>query len=96
LRSIIGQQGSFELITTAVSEYQTTGVAPDRVGNRHSASTPFDTYQASDGLVVMAAANDRIFERLCVLIGAPDLRRDPRFATDELRTRHEPELRELV
>lgn len=84
------------LQVTALSQYQVTGVAPGRVGNRHPVSTPFDTYRARDGMVVLAAANDRIFERIAKLIGRPELTVDPRFAIDEERTRHEPQLRALI
>ncbi len=84
------------LEVTAVSLFNATGLSPTRVGNRHPVSTPFDTYRALDGMVVLVAASDRSFERLSRLIGQPGLARDPRFATDEERTRHEAELRPLI
>lgn len=37
------------------------GKAPGLVGNRHPISTPFDTYKAKDGLVVIAIASDKLF-----------------------------------
>jgi CoA:oxalate CoA-transferase len=84
------------LQVTAHSQYQVTGEPPGRVGNRHPVSTPFDTYRAADGLVVVAVASDALFGRLATLLAWPELADDPRFATDELRTRHEPALREII
>ncbi|MGH9292062.1 MAG: CaiB/BaiF CoA transferase family protein [Acidimicrobiales bacterium] len=81
---------------TPLSQYQATGQPPGRVGNRHPLSTPFDAYRAADGLVVIAAGNDELFERLAGLIGRPGLSGEPRFSSDEERTRHEPELRGII
>ena len=84
------------LLVTPLSQYFFTGVVPHRLGNRHPISTPFDTYKASDGLVVIAVANDRLFAKLGEVIGHPDLHRDARFSTDDRRTANEPALRALI
>jgi CoA:oxalate CoA-transferase len=69
---------------------------PQRVGNRHPISTPFDAYRASDGLVVIAVANNPLFARFAEAIGRPELPRDERFSTDDRRTTNEPALRALI
>ena len=40
-----------------------------------------------DGCIVVAAGNDALFAKLCARSGARSWRRDPRFASNELRTR---------
>lgn len=77
---------------TAMSLLTATGRLPGRTGNRHPVSTPFDTYQAADGLVAIAVANDNVFARLARMLGKPALAGHERFATDTART----ENRELV
>ena len=89
-------EGLLSMQVTGISQLNATGESPHRVGNRHPVSTPFDTYAASDGLVVIAVANESGFARLAGLIGHPELSADPRYATDEARTRHEPEVRALI
>ncbi|MGD1011435.1 MAG: CoA transferase [Acidimicrobiales bacterium] len=84
------------LEVTAESVYNATGTAPGRVGNRHPVSTPFGAYEAMDGFVILAAANDELFARVARLIDKPDMVGDPRYATDELRTEHEPEVRAAI
>jgi crotonobetainyl-CoA:carnitine CoA-transferase CaiB-like acyl-CoA transferase len=86
----------FSLLVTPLSQYLFTGLVPLRVGNRHPVSTPFDTYRASDGLVVVAVANNQLFARLADAIGNPELATDPRFSTDDRRTANEPALRKLI
>jgi CoA:oxalate CoA-transferase len=81
---------------TSLAQLLTTGVAPGRVGNRHPVSTPFDTFAALDGMVVIGAATKPMFETLCALMGRPDLIVDPRFASESSRTRHERELKVII
>lgn len=69
------------------------GLTPARVGNRHPVSAPFDTYRASDGLVVIAVANDRLFAQLARTLDNPGLAEDPRFATDPVRSDNDEALR---
>lgn len=86
----------FSLLVTPLSEYFFTGVVPQRVGNRHPVSTPFDTYRASDGLVVIAVANNALFAKFAAAIGQPQLSADARFTSDDRRTANEPALRALI
>lgn len=67
-----------------------------RTGNRHPLSTPFGAYRTLDGHVIIAALGARQFAALCALVGQPDAAHDPRFASDEARTRHEPQVRALI
>lgn len=86
----------FSLQMTGLSNLYANGVAPGLVGNRHPVSTPFDTYRAADGLVVIAVASNRLFERLCHCMGQPELATDPRFIDDTRRTLNEPALRAAI
>ena len=76
-------------ITTA------TGVPPGRTGARHPTITPFSTYRAADGFVVIAAGNDAIFTRLCAALGLA-LADDPRFATNAARCENHALLKRLL
>ncbi|SDL92915.1 CaiB/BaiF CoA transferase family protein [Paracoccus chinensis] len=68
----------------------------ERVGNRHPLSTPFGAFRTSDGHAIIAVLGARQFRALAGLIGAPEAADDPRFASDEDRTAHEPALRALI
>ncbi|AZL57434.1 CoA transferase [Tabrizicola piscis] len=72
-----------------------TGVPPGRTGARHPTITPFSTYRAADGFVVIAAGNDAIFARLCEALGL-DMATDPRFATNAARCENHMLLKRLL
>lgn len=76
-------------ITTA------TGKPPGRTGARHPTITPFSTYRAADGFVVIAAGNDAMFARLCDTLALP-LATDPRFATNAARCDNHALLKRLL
>jgi len=81
---------------TAVARYLFTGQDARRVGNRHPLSAPFGAYRAQDGHFVLAILNNKLFAQFARLIGRDELARDPRFASDEQRSRHEPLLRAAI
>jgi len=66
-----------------------TGRSPGRLGNAHPSLAPYEPYLASDGYVVVAVANPKLWSRFCTAIGAEALEHDPRFATntDRLQNR---------
>ncbi len=70
--------------------------APSLVGNRHPVSTPFDTYQAKDGLMVIAVANNKLFASLCRTMLREDLIESDLFKTDPLRTQNEKRLKQEI
>ncbi|MDQ7263247.1 CoA transferase [Paracoccus sp. PS-1] len=86
----------FSMLTTSHALHFYAGALPQRVGNRHPLSTPFGCFATQDGQVVIAVLNGKQFAALAALIGAPDAADDPRFASDESRTAHEPELKRLI
>ena len=80
--------GQIAILENAIARYAVTGVAPGPLGARHPSITPFAAYACADGHVVIAAGNDALWERLCEALGAPELKADPRFASNLSRTEH--------
>ena len=70
------------------SNFLVSGQTPPRFGNQHPNIVPYQTFSASDGEFVVAVGNDGQFARLCAVIGRPDLRDDPRCATNPARVEH--------
>ena len=84
------------LSPTAIAQWMFGQSSPHRTGNRHPLSTPFGAFPARDGHVVVCVLNGPQFARLADCLGHPELAADPRFASDEERTRHEPELAAIL
>ena len=86
----------FSMLTTSHALHFYAGKLPQRVGNRHPLSTPFGCFATQDGQVVIAVLSGRQFAALAQVIGAPEAATDPRFASDESRTEHEPAVKALI
>lgn len=66
--------------------YFTKGVVPRATGSRHRFDAPYQAFKTSKGYIVLGAANQRTWERLCKdVLGRDDLVSDPRFLTNSDR-----------
>lgn len=68
-----------------ICEYWGTGNVPERIGTANRMAAPYQAVEASDGYFVFGANNDRLYQRLCEVIGRPDLFDNPDYATNALR-----------
>jgi crotonobetainyl-CoA:carnitine CoA-transferase CaiB-like acyl-CoA transferase len=73
------------------SAWVTAGVRGQRRGNRHPSIVPYETYETADRPLAIAVGNDRMFARLCTVVGLPELASDERFATNTARVSHADE-----
>lgn len=94
-----GQQVDMALLDCSVAllanqaTYQLmTGENPPRMGNAHAQVAPYGVFPVSDGHVILAPANDRLFIRLARLLGRPELASEPKFSTNAGRVENAAEL----
>src|SRR5205814_3180727 len=77
--------------------YLINGTNPGRFGNSPNGSPTVGLYQASDGPLYMACANDRLYRRLVMdVLDRPDLVTDPEFAHRKNRTANKEKLRAII
>jgi crotonobetainyl-CoA:carnitine CoA-transferase CaiB-like acyl-CoA transferase len=77
--------------------YLISGTNPGRFGNSPNGSPTVGLYEASDGPLYMACANDRLYRRLVTeVLERPDLISDPEFATRKARTANKEKLRAII
>ncbi len=84
------------ILEHAVAITTVTGTPPGPSGARHPSITPFETFQAKDGLFVIAAGNDALFRRLAGVLGHPEWADDPRFQTNPARCENARLLKRLI
>ncbi|NML29647.1 CaiB/BaiF CoA transferase family protein [Paraburkholderia antibiotica] len=74
------------------SNYLASGQPPVRWGNAHPNIVPYQTFQTSDGWIIVAVGNDGQFRKFVEVGGRPELAEDDRFATNPARVRHRDSL----
>jgi formyl-CoA transferase len=70
------------------SAYLGAGVVSKRNGGLHPSVVPSQVFECADGYVIVAAANDIQFRKLCEAAGRPEIAQDERFATNSGRVRN--------
>jgi crotonobetainyl-CoA:carnitine CoA-transferase CaiB-like acyl-CoA transferase len=83
---------SVAALVNQASNHLLGGLVPGPMGNAHPNIVPYQLFRGSDRPFILAAGNDRMFERTCRVIDRPELAADRRFATNERRVRHRGEL----
>jgi crotonobetainyl-CoA:carnitine CoA-transferase CaiB-like acyl-CoA transferase len=78
------------------SEYFGTGRNPVKLGSAHPRNAPYQAFRAKDGHFAMAAGNDRLWAAVCQVVGRPELRDDPRFASTAQRAANQVELKDIL
>jgi formyl-CoA transferase len=67
------------------TEYFSGAGVPQALGSAHRMNAPYQAIRCADGYVTLGAANDRIFARLCDLVGHPEWLQRAEFATNASR-----------
>jgi len=88
------------LLANMNTNFLASGKPPVRWGNAHPNIVPYQTFQTSDGWIIVAVGNDGQFRKFVEAGGRPELADDERFATNPSRVRHRdtlvPILAEMV
>lgn len=100
-RAVTGRGGvvTTSLLETAllwagqkIDAYMNTGELPERHRSGHPALVPYEAFAAADGPLLICAGNDRLFAKLALVLGRPELAGDPRFAGNRDRLANKPAL----
>ena len=83
-------------LANVASNYLVGGKLPRRLGTAHPNTVPYQVFPTGDGFIIIAANNDRQFERFCEAAGTPELLADPDFASNALRVRNRDRLIPLI
>jgi crotonobetainyl-CoA:carnitine CoA-transferase CaiB-like acyl-CoA transferase len=91
----VGQWVETSLLEATVSlgvyeaaNYFANGRRPEKLGQAHRGSSPYQVFQTADGWLTIGGAQQNFFRRLCALIGKAELADDPRFKTNAERVKH--------
>jgi len=85
-------QAMIRLMDLQAARWLIGGEVPGQAGNYHPVGVPTGVFRCRDGSMIIQAANNRLYHRLCRALEAPELIDDPRFATSDLRRGHREEM----
>ena len=86
----------FSMLDNWPTVYGLTGQLPQRMGNRHPFTAPYDCFRAKDGWLVIGVGNSQLFRALVTAMGMPDLGRDARFKSPNARLERHDEVNRIV
>ena len=79
-----------------VSNHLNAGVLPEPMGNENFTAAPSGTFRTKTGPLNISANEQKQFEKLCELIGRPDLPKEGRFSERHMRKLHRADLNDAI
>ena len=89
-------QSAITLLSFHATNYTVAGVVDRREGLGYENLAPYDAYGTADGEILVGAATEVQWSRLCGALDSPELASDPRFATNADRCANREVLREVL
>ena len=81
------------ILENAIARYLAKNEIPNPMGSRHPSIAPFEAFKTQDSYIIIAAGNNKLFEKLCTLLKMPELSQDPKFSNNSSRAKNMDELK---
>ena len=85
-------EGQLALLSTMISAYCADGKVPRPTGNTYAALVPYQTFRTSTRDLAIAIAGDKLWRKLCPVLGRPEFVDDPRYSRAMERNKNRAEL----
>jgi crotonobetainyl-CoA:carnitine CoA-transferase CaiB-like acyl-CoA transferase len=72
--------------------YLASRKVPERIGNAHPNIVPYQVFTVADGYIIIATGNDSQYQKLCGVLGAPELAKDPAYIDNKSRLANRAEI----
>ena len=69
---------------------------PKPMGSRHPSIAPFEAFKTKDSYIIIAAGNDKLFEKLCNLLEIQEIIKDSKFSDNSSRAKNMNELKKIL
>jgi len=84
------------ILENAIARYLSEKEIPKPMGSRHPSIAPFEAFKTKDSYIIIAAGNDRLFEKLCELLAMPEISKDNKFSDNSSRAKNMDELKTIL
>ena len=84
------------ILENAVSRFYVEKKVPKKLGSRHPSIAPFEAFKTEDSYIIIAAGNDKLFEKLCNILEVPEIFTDEKFNSNSARAKNMDELKKIL
>ena len=84
------------ILENAIARYLSKNEIPKPMGSRHPSIAPFEAFKTKDSHIIIAAGNDKLFEKLCNVLKISEIFNDERFNTNSSRSKNIDELKIIL
>ena len=84
------------ILENAISRYLSKNEIPKPMGSRHPSIAPFEAFKTKDSYIIIAAGNDKLFDKLCEVLDINDVPKEKRFNSNSLRCENMDSLKKIL
>ena len=84
------------ILENAIARYLSKNEIPKPMGSRHPSIAPFEAFKTKDSHIIIAAGNDKLFEKLCNVLEISEIFNDEKFNTNSSRSKNIDELKVII
>jgi CoA:oxalate CoA-transferase len=84
------------ILENAIARYLAKNEIPKPMGSRHPSIAPFEAFKTKDSHIIIAAGNEKLFEKLCNVLNIPEISKDAKFNTNSLRSENMDDLKKIL
>jgi CoA:oxalate CoA-transferase len=84
------------ILENAIARYLAKNEIPKPMGSRHPSIAPFEAFKTKDSYIIIAAGNEKLFEKLCNVLNISKIAHDPKFNTNSLRSQNMDDLKKYL
>ena len=84
------------ILENAIARYLSKNEIPEPMGSRHPSIAPFEAFKTKDSYIIIAAGNDKLFEKLCNILEVPEIFTDEKFSSNSSRAKNMDELKTVL
>ena len=84
------------ILENAIARYLSKNEIPKPMGSRHPSIAPFEAFKTKDSHIIIAAGNDKLFEKLCNILKISEIFNDENFKTNSSRSQNINELKIIL
>ena len=84
------------ILENAIARYLSKNEIPKPMGSRHPSIAPFEAFKTEDSYIIIAAGNDKLFEKLCNILEIPEIFTGEKFNSNSARAKNMDELKKIL